>query len=72
MSVEKIVEDVTLDITKHGYPFASVRPRGDRNPEQHTISVVFVVDDGVRAYIERIMRGNASNPAATFTNAAES
>jgi outer membrane protein insertion porin family len=58
-SVEKTVEDVTIEITKHGYPFASVRPRGDRNPEQHTISVVFVVDEGVRAYIERInIRGN--------------
>jgi outer membrane protein insertion porin family len=58
-SVEKTVEDVTVEITKHGYPFASVRPRGDRNPEKHTISVVFVVDEGVRAYIERInIRGN--------------
>ena len=44
---------------KHGYPFATVRPRGDRNPQNHTISVVFVVDEGVRAYIERInIRGN--------------
>jgi outer membrane protein insertion porin family len=58
-AVEKTVEDVTVEITKHGYPFASVRPRGDRNPEQRTISVVFVVDEGVRAYIERInIRGN--------------
>ena len=58
-AVEKTVEDVTVEITKHGYPFASVRPRGDRNPEHRTISVVFVVDEGVRAYIERInIRGN--------------
>ena len=57
--IEKTVEDVTVEITKHGYPFATVRPRGDRNAQSHTISVVFVVDEGVRAYIERInIRGN--------------
>ena len=58
-SVEKTVEDVTVEITKHGYPFATVRPRGDRNPQDRTVSVVFAVDEGVRAYIERInIRGN--------------
>src|ERR1700728_3434415 len=58
-AVEKTVEDVTVEITKHGYPFATVRPRGDRDPEAHLISVAFVVDEGVRAYIERInIRGN--------------
>ena len=58
-AVEKTVEDVTVEITKHGYPFATVRPRGDRNPEQRTVGVIFVVDEGVRAYIERInIRGN--------------
>lgn len=58
-AVEKTVEDVTVEITKHGYPFATVRPRGDRNIQTRTISVAFVVDEGVRAYIERInIRGN--------------
>ncbi len=58
-AVEKTVEDVTVEITKHGYPFATVRPRGDRNPQDRTVSVVFVVDEGIRAYIERInIRGN--------------
>jgi outer membrane protein insertion porin family len=58
-AVEKTVEDLTVEITKHGYPFATVRPRGDRNPETRTVGVVFVVDEGVRAYIERInIRGN--------------
>jgi outer membrane protein insertion porin family len=58
-AVEKTVEDLTVEIAKHGYPFATVRPRGDRNPEQHTVGVVFVVDEGVRAYVERInIRGN--------------
>jgi outer membrane protein insertion porin family len=53
------VEDLTIEITKHGYPFATVRPRGDRNAQTRTVSVAFVVDEGVRAYIERInIRGN--------------
>jgi outer membrane protein insertion porin family len=58
-AIEKTVEGLTIEITKHGYPFATVRPRGDRNPQNRTVSVVFVVDEGVRAYIERInIRGN--------------
>jgi outer membrane protein insertion porin family len=58
-AIEKSVEDLTIEITKHGYPFATVRPRGDRNVQNRTISVTFVVDEGVRAYIERInIRGN--------------
>ncbi len=57
--IEKTVEDLTIEITKHGYPFATVRPRGDRNAQNRTVSVAFVVDEGVRAYIERInIRGN--------------
>jgi outer membrane protein insertion porin family len=58
-AIEKTVEDLTIEITKHGYPFANVRPRGDRNAQNRTVSVVFVVDEGVRAYIERInIHGN--------------
>jgi outer membrane protein insertion porin family len=58
-AVEKTVENLTVEITKHGYPFATVRPRGERNTQDHLINVMFVVDEGVRAYIERInIRGN--------------
>jgi outer membrane protein insertion porin family len=58
-ALEKTVENLTVEITKHGYPFATVRPRGDRDPQTRTIGVVFVVDEGARAYIERInIRGN--------------
>jgi outer membrane protein insertion porin family len=57
--VEKTVEDITVEVSRRGYPFANVRPRGDRNPETRTIAVTFVVDEGTRAYIERInIRGN--------------
>jgi outer membrane protein insertion porin family len=58
-AVEKTVEQMTLELAKSGYAFAQVRPRGDRNYENHTVSLVFVVDQGARAYIERInIRGN--------------
>ena len=57
--VEKTVEDLTIEISRRGYPFGQVRPRGDRNVETKTISVAYVVDEGSRAYIERInIRGN--------------
>ena len=40
-------------------PSPIVRPRGDRNFEAHTVSIVFAVDEGPRTYIERInVRGN--------------
>jgi outer membrane protein insertion porin family len=58
-AVEKTVEDLTVEMARRGYPFGTVRPRGDRNAQTRTIGVVFVVDEGTRAYIERInIRGN--------------
>jgi outer membrane protein insertion porin family len=58
-AVEKTVEDMTIEVAKRGYAFASVRPRGDRNVEALTVNVSFVVEEGPRAYIERInIRGN--------------
>jgi outer membrane protein insertion porin family len=57
--VERSVESMTIAAAKNGYAFASVRPRGDRNFETKTINLVFVVEEGARAYIERInVRGN--------------
>jgi outer membrane protein insertion porin family len=57
--LEKSVEAMTIEAAKRGYAFAIVRPRGDRNPETRKINLVFVVDEGARAYIERInIRGN--------------
>src|SRR5204862_2853381 len=36
-----------------------VKPRGDRNFEEHTVSIVFTISEGPRVYIERInVRGN--------------
>jgi outer membrane protein insertion porin family len=58
-AIEKTVEAITIELARRGYPFGTVRPRGDRNPQARTIGVVLVVDEGQRAYIERInIRGN--------------
>ncbi|MEQ8481352.1 MAG: outer membrane protein assembly factor BamA [Hoeflea sp.] len=57
------VEDTILAIADRvatqGYPFAQITPRGDRDFNNRTISVVYLVDEGTRAYVERIeIRGN--------------
>lgn len=57
--VEKSLEDLTLEVSAQGYAFAQVRPRGDRDYENRTISITYYIDEGPRAYIERInIRGN--------------
>ncbi len=57
--VEKSVEAMTIEAAKHGYAFANVRPRGDRDFQKKIINIAFVVEEGTRAYIERInIRGN--------------
>jgi outer membrane protein insertion porin family len=58
-ALEKSVEEMQIEASRRGYAFASVRPRGDRNFEAHTVSIVFAIDEGSRTYIERInIRGN--------------
>ncbi|MGH8595075.1 MAG: outer membrane protein assembly factor BamA, partial [Gammaproteobacteria bacterium] len=57
--VQKTVDALTKELGKRGYPFTQVRPRGDRDPATRTVSVVFVLDEGPRVYIERVdVRGN--------------
>ncbi len=59
----KDVEDTIIALTERlaglGYAFAQVTPRGDRDFENRTISVVYTIDQGAKAYVERIeIRGN--------------
>src|SRR5436190_11843562 len=50
---------MTVEGSKPGYAFTQVRPRGDRNFQTHQINVVIAIEEGARAYIERInVRGN--------------
>ena len=58
-AVEKSVENLSIEVARRGYPFAVIRPRGDRDLATHTIKLVLTVEDGPRTYIERInIRGN--------------
>jgi outer membrane protein insertion porin family len=58
-AIEKTSEAMTIEMSKRGYAFAQVRTRGGRDPEGRLINVAFIVDEGPRAYIERInIRGN--------------
>src|ERR1700761_1666530 len=58
-ALEKSVEEMQIEASRRGYAFAIVKPRGDRNFDAHTVSIVFAIDDGPRVYIERInVRGN--------------
>ena len=59
-SVEKTIEALTIELSKNGYAFAQVRPRGDRNYEAHTVDVTYIIDEGPRVYVERIdIHGNS-------------
>jgi outer membrane protein insertion porin family len=58
-AVEKTVEDMTIEAAKRGYAFATVRPGAQRNPQSRTVNLFFTIEEGQRAYIERInVRGN--------------
>jgi len=57
--IEKTTEALTKEVAKRGYAFSQVKPRGDRDPVTHTVSIAFVIEEGPRVYIERIViRGN--------------
>ncbi|MEM5500838.1 outer membrane protein assembly factor BamA [Ahrensia kielensis] len=54
----KDVEDTLIAMSEKlaakGFPFAEVTPVGNRNFENNTIDVSYIVDQGQRAYVERI------------------
>ena len=59
-ALEKSVEEMQIEASRRGYAFAVVRPRGDRNFDNHTVAITFAIDEGPRTYIERInIRGNS-------------
>jgi outer membrane protein insertion porin family len=59
----KIVEDTVESLTelagRFGYAFADVQPRFDRNPEDLTMDITFILRQAPRVYIERVdVNGN--------------
>ena len=58
-ATEKSVENLAIEVARRGYPFAVVRPRGDRVAADARVNIAFVIEEGPRVYIERInIRGN--------------
>lgn len=58
-AVEKSLLVLTTEVSRRGYAFAQVRPRGDRDAAGRLIGITYVVDEGPRVYVERInVRGN--------------
>jgi outer membrane protein insertion porin family len=57
--VEKSLIGISEKVADKGYAFAQVTPRGDRDFANRTINIVYAVDQGTRAYLERVeIRGN--------------
>jgi outer membrane protein insertion porin family len=50
----RTAQDMAVEATNLGYPFADVRPRIDRDPVAGTFAVTYLVDEGQRLYVERI------------------
>jgi outer membrane protein insertion porin family len=54
LNIDKTSEKLTLEIAEEGFAFARVRPQANRDAAARTISLVYVIDEGPRIYIERI------------------
>ncbi len=52
--VDKTAERLTLTVSEQGYAFARVRPKPERDVTGRSISIVYLIDEGPRVYIERI------------------
>jgi len=59
--VQDSITAISKRVAAAGYPFARVTPRGNRDMGNKTIAVDYLVDQGERAYVERIeIRGNTA------------
>ncbi len=57
--LEKTDEVLAIELAKLGYPFAHVSPRLTRDAGAQRINIAFEIEQGPRAYVERIdIRGN--------------
>jgi len=50
--LQRTAQDMAIEATNLGYPFADVRPRIDRNGG--VFGVTYLIDEGQRLYVERI------------------
>lgn len=52
--IEKAVDDLTFAIGSAGFAFVNVRPDEEADPETRTVDLNFIVNEGQRAYIDKI------------------
>jgi outer membrane protein insertion porin family len=52
--MQQSAQDMAIEATNLGYPFADVRPRVERDPATGVFNVTYLVDEGQHLYIERI------------------
>ncbi|KRQ94782.1 outer membrane protein assembly factor BamA [Bradyrhizobium jicamae] len=58
-ALDKTTELLAIEMAKLGYPFAEATARLTRDAATQRIDVAFVIEQGLRAYVERIeIRGN--------------
>ena len=58
-ALDKTTELLAIEMAKLGYPFAQATPRLTRDAAAQRIDVAFVIEQGPRAYVERIeIHGN--------------
>ena len=54
-AVDKSVEDLALDLARHGRPFAAPRVETLRRPGTHIIDLAYRIEQGPHVYVERIV-----------------
>ncbi len=52
--MQRSAQDMAVEATNLGYPFADVRPRVERDAATGTFAVTYLVDEGQHLYVERI------------------
>ncbi|KEC55566.1 outer membrane protein assembly factor BamA [Bartonella koehlerae] len=58
-NIEQSVAIINNKVADSGYAFAKVETRGNRDLANHTISILYNIEQGPRAYVQRIeVRGN--------------
>jgi outer membrane protein insertion porin family len=53
--IEDSIINLTETVASQGYAFVDVVPRGSRNYDTGTVDVTYLIDQGARVYIERIV-----------------
>ncbi len=52
--VDDTISNLTDAIGQLGYAFVDIRPRADRNREELTVGITYEINEGNKAYVERI------------------